>query len=290
LERVGTTDAEELVVWTHPDLPAPETFSEHETGAAGSIASHPCKKRKSGAPPVEKILTMTKGGPPANSSAALANTYTYDSFGKLTASTGTVTNPFQYTGREPDSETGVYYYRARYYDPNVGRFLSEDPARFGTGTIDFYSYVENSPLDFNDPTGNAPCCQKNIDDGRRELGRALNNSQIMGQGVFKKYKNCLLRFPDMNTQCDQNDTGCGHHPALSFGTLVISPLGSLGRKGKCGPVASTLLHELVHECYGGDLNGPLLTPLDQEREAYEAECQMFGYGCACARNPKQCGY
>jgi len=56
----------------------------------------------------------------SNSTGALAGTYTYDSFGKLTASTGTLTNPFQYTGRESDSETAIDYYRARYYDPTAG--------------------------------------------------------------------------------------------------------------------------------------------------------------------------
>jgi len=64
----------------------------------------------------------------------------------------------------------------------------------------------------------------------------------------------------------------------------------MGRKGKCGPVASTFLHELVHECYWEDIYGTNLTDLQQEQEALQAECQLFGYNCACARNPKQCGY
>jgi len=88
----------------------------------------------------------------SNSAGALANTYTYDAYGKLTASTGTTANQFQYTGREFDSETGAYYYRARYYDQNVGRFMGEDLARFGGG-INFYRYVGNSPTRFVDPYG-----------------------------------------------------------------------------------------------------------------------------------------
>jgi len=70
----------------------------------------------------------------------------------LTASTGSLVNPFRYTAREADTETGLYYYRARYYDSNVGRFLSEDPIGFNGG-LDFYTYVANSPLNFVDPSG-----------------------------------------------------------------------------------------------------------------------------------------
>jgi RHS repeat-associated protein len=66
----------------------------------------------------------------ANGSGTLTRSYTYDSFGKQTASSGSVANPFQYAGRELDSETGLYYYRARYYDQTAGRFLSEDPIGF----------------------------------------------------------------------------------------------------------------------------------------------------------------
>jgi RHS repeat-associated protein len=92
----------------------------------------------------------------SGSSGSLANTYTYDSFGNLTASTGSVTNRFQYTAREFDSESGLYYYRARYYDPNAGRFVSEDPLRFGSNSTDFYNYVGNGPTYTADPTGLCP--------------------------------------------------------------------------------------------------------------------------------------
>ena len=88
----------------------------------------------------------------SNAAGSIANTYTYDSFGKLTASTGSLVNPFRYTARESDTETGLYFYRARYYDTSVGRFVSEDPAGF-YGGFDFYNYTKNNAVNFVDPTG-----------------------------------------------------------------------------------------------------------------------------------------
>jgi RHS repeat-associated protein len=89
-------------------------------------------------------LTSTTG--------TMANTYTYDSFGNLIATTGALMNAFQYTARDYDPETGLRYHRARYYDPAVGRFLSEDPIGFNGG-INFYSYVANDPVNFMDQGG-----------------------------------------------------------------------------------------------------------------------------------------
>jgi RHS repeat-associated protein len=89
----------------------------------------------------------------SNAAGSIANTYTYDSFGKLTASSGSLVNPFQYTARESDTETGLYYYRARYYDPTTGRFLREDPVGFAGGAENFYSYSGNNPSSFVDPSG-----------------------------------------------------------------------------------------------------------------------------------------
>ena len=89
----------------------------------------------------------------SSGAGSLTQTYTFDSFGKQAGSSGSLVNPFQYTGRESDSETGLYYYRARYYDPSTGRFLSEDPIRYAGGNIDFYPYAVNRPTFFIDPLG-----------------------------------------------------------------------------------------------------------------------------------------
>jgi RHS repeat-associated protein len=92
----------------------------------------------------------------SNPAGALANTYAYDSFGKSVATTGPLTNPFQYTGREFDAETGLYYDRARYYDTISGRFISEDPIGFSGSGLNFYGYVENNPVLWADPLGLCP--------------------------------------------------------------------------------------------------------------------------------------
>jgi RHS repeat-associated protein len=93
----------------------------------------------------------------SNGSGTLAESYAYDSFGALTATSGSLTNSFRYTGREFDSETGLYYYRTRYYDPALGRFSNEDPIQFSGGE-NFYRYVVNSPLNFTDPYGLIQVC------------------------------------------------------------------------------------------------------------------------------------
>lgn len=92
----------------------------------------------------------------SNAAGALAQTYTFDSFGNQTASSGSLTNSFRYTGREFDPETSLYYYRARYYDPNSGRFISEDHKRF-QADVNFYPYVSNSPTGHLDPFGWSKC-------------------------------------------------------------------------------------------------------------------------------------
>ena len=83
---------------------------------------------------------------------AIHTQYTYAPFGE-TIRTGTVsTNPFQFTARENDN-TGLYYYRARYYHPVLQRFISEDPIEFAGGDVNLYGYVRNNPTAFIDPLG-----------------------------------------------------------------------------------------------------------------------------------------
>jgi RHS repeat-associated protein len=84
----------------------------------------------------------------ADENGNVVQRYSYDAFGTPTV-TGSVPNPFTYTGREYDAASGLYYYRARYYDPTLGRFISEDPVQHANP----YPYVTNDPINASDPTG-----------------------------------------------------------------------------------------------------------------------------------------
>ena len=86
--------------------------------------------------------------------------YSYSSYGMTTEALEVVTpdkkpieNRYAYTGRELEHETGLYYYRARYYDPELGRFISEDPIGFSGGMMTFYGYVDGNPTTYRDPSG-----------------------------------------------------------------------------------------------------------------------------------------
>jgi RHS repeat-associated protein len=80
--------------------------------------------------------------------------YNYEAFGTIKDATGALGNPITYTGRWIEPETGDYFYRARYYDAGIGRFLKRDPIGFGSKDYNFYRYVGNNSQNYTDPFGN----------------------------------------------------------------------------------------------------------------------------------------
>jgi RHS repeat-associated protein len=87
-----------------------------------------------------------------NSAGNVTQLYEYSVYGQVAASDADHPNRFMFTGREFDKDTGLYYYRARYYHPEIGRFLQTDPIGYGDG-MNWYRYCGNSPLGRSDPYG-----------------------------------------------------------------------------------------------------------------------------------------
>ncbi len=85
----------------------------------------------------------------------IKTSYNYSPFGKKQTTGAVSSNPFAFTGREDDG-TGYYYYRARYYNPDQKRFISEDPLGFGGGDTNLYAYVRNNAINLRDPLGTNP--------------------------------------------------------------------------------------------------------------------------------------
>ena len=87
----------------------------------------------------------------SDTGANLVETYALGPYGQVHQAS-LLGNPYLFTGREYDSETGLYYYRNRYYDPGLGRFLEPDPMGTADG-LNLYAYVGGNPVNFVDPLG-----------------------------------------------------------------------------------------------------------------------------------------
>ncbi|MGD0721388.1 MAG: PKD domain-containing protein [Roseiarcus sp.] len=88
-----------------------------------------------------------------DATANVADRYDYDSFGQRVAVTQSVAQPYGWKGREWVDGPNLLYNRARWYDPAMGRFLSEDPLGYGGGQSNLYAFAANNPRNWNDPSG-----------------------------------------------------------------------------------------------------------------------------------------
>lgn len=102
----------------------------------------------------------------ADSAGTVKNSYGYSPWGANESPSETFFNPLRYAAREWDPDAGIYFNRARWYDPDVHRFLSQDP--IGTqGGLNLYAYAGNDPVNGNDPSGLVTCNVK----GKYSLGQ-----------------------------------------------------------------------------------------------------------------------
>ena len=134
--------------------------------------------------------------------AGIRNSYQYDAFGNELDSIEQFTNHIRYTGQQYDDLTGQYYLRARYYNPELGRFMQEDVYQ-GDG-LNLYAYCSNNPVVYYDPSGYKkgsnsgcpPASNKGGDGGAPEADRSGDNSdnytyRALNEKDYKRYTNGL---------------------------------------------------------------------------------------------------
>jgi RHS repeat-associated protein len=140
-----------------------------------------------------------------DSNGGLIDHVVYDSFGKVQSqSNASYDLRYGYTGRETDSETGLDYYRARYYDSANGRFIGEDPIGFAAGDGNLTRYVGNSPTNWVDPSGLEPVKNQagTIDKFINSINK-LNNKVLNEQG--EDAKDILSNFGNTNNKNQPNN-------------------------------------------------------------------------------------
>lgn len=117
-------------------------------------------------PGIDEPLTMTRNNQTyyyfqdglgsvtdlTNAAGEVVESYAYDPYGQPTPAVSAVGNPYRFTGREYDADTGLYYYRARHYHPGLGRFMQRDPLGHVDGS-NLYAYVRNNAVNHVDPLG-----------------------------------------------------------------------------------------------------------------------------------------
>jgi RHS repeat-associated protein len=181
-----------------------------------------------------------------NASGAEVQRLAYFPFGKTRTNSGSFDVHHKYTGQEFDDSSNLYFYNARYYDQDLGRFIQPDTMGVSYDnpqTLNRYSYVLNNPLRYTDPTGNLACdgffscigagfsaVGSAIVDGAKAVGRAFNDyiieptSNLFSGGGSDSYSS----RPAVPTD---RYTGAGQ-PGTSTGSLGLSqPVGSGGSFG-----------------------------------------------------------
>ena len=206
-------------------------------------------------------------------------TYTYDSWGKLLsiggslASTVGVMNPYRYRGYRYDTETGMYYLQSRYYNPDIGRFISKDDPSFDQGTnavsVNLYAYCGNDVVMYFDPTGsilklNGTTTTINsivglldqLDDGlicvKANLAQRLCgpsryslSDQLLSDIISSKYT-CTINIISGSPPNNQGPgTSPNVNPTITFYT-VFNPTIYTNNGSIIAPLFVVLAHELIH--------------------------------------------
>ena len=169
----------------------------------------------------------------ANDNGVLQSSYAYGPFGEPNSTSGV---SLRYTGRPLDPDTGLYYYRARWYSPNIGRFLSPDPTGIADG-LHTYAYVANDPMNYTDPSGECALLGA-AGGGLLEGGmQAFNRKDRAAYGrAWERLKNWDIRgaWSEAGSQVGE----VFESAAVGGATCGLGKFSALGKGGKVSRLAA----------------------------------------------------
>lgn len=151
-----------------------------------------------------------------NSSGVVVENVSYDPYGKVLTQSGSLNTKKGYTGHEEDVDTGLVYAQARYYNPSIGRFVSQDPVfwQIQRGVDDpqlmnSYSYARNNPLTYLDPNGEWPTLAQVSSFLNRTadfVNRLVDNGPAHGLGIYDIVNPATSFIKQVATVIDSNAT------------------------------------------------------------------------------------
>ena len=174
----------------------------------------------------------------------IVSSATYDSFGNAT---GNLSTRYQYTGREKDETTGLMYYRNRWYDSNLGRFISEDPIGL-SGGINQFGYVGGNPVGFTDPSGLFPV--NDVSTVTQTVTQTVSLlDQVIANTASEQNRNAKLLAEIIANSSPQAKAAAatGTASALAYGGTSVAAAGA-------APVVGTVAGGLV---IGGAIGLPI---------------------------------
>lgn len=151
---------------------------------------------------------------------------------------------FGYTGQRYDAESGLYYYKTRYYSPSIGRFLQPDTIGYGAG-LNMYAYVNNQPMDHTDPLGTDPDPNKNprVYTGSAGGGSAGLRGVIVDPELLAQSQQIQIPFmfglgafgvQDSAHNYDYQPSGVGSGVGVSNGPSIAPPAANPGNSVSLG--------------------------------------------------------